>query len=73
MKLEDQEKLLSLFNEGFSIHIQQVYVTGMVTDIFKNEEGKLCYADDAFDDFPLEEVSSSEVTVYKEIDDWKWF
>ena len=72
MKTEKQDQLLKLYDEGYSIKINSIYVSGMVFSMHKREDtGEIVYSDDVFSDRPLNEVSTNEVDVYQQIDDWE--
>jgi len=69
MKIENQEKLLALFEKGYSIHINNGYVTEMAYEIAKNNRGEILYSDSVFIDCSLEKIDESDVDVYKPIGD----
>jgi hypothetical protein len=69
LKLESQQKLKALFDEGCYVRISRRRSEGFVSDIFEDDFG-LCYSDDLGNGCPLSEVRESNVRVFKEVMDW---
>lgn len=77
MNIKDQEKLYDILNsrKGYSIKICSHYVDSFVHNIDPNqdEQGREIYQYDSevFSGRSLAEVSVSEVSVYKRVDNWQ--
>jgi hypothetical protein len=71
LKIESQQKLKVLFDEGCCIKIFRGAIEVLVSDIYEDRKSQLCYTDDASDEYcPLSGVRESNVRVFKEVIDW---
>jgi hypothetical protein len=69
LKIESQQKLKDLFNEGCYVRISRRRSEGFVSDIFEDDFG-LCYSNDWNRRCPLSDVREIDVRVFREVMDW---
>lgn len=71
MKIESQQKLKALFDEGCCIKIFRGAIEVLVSDVYENSKSQLCCTDNASDGYyPLLGIRESNVRVFKEVMDW---
>jgi hypothetical protein len=71
LKIESQQKLKALFDEGCCIKVFRGAIEVLVSDIYENTKSQICYTDEASDGYyPLSEVRESNVRVFKEVAGW---
>jgi len=84
MTKDQSQKLLQFYDSGYSVLISMGYVDGEAhvyeateatleenAGFHKNLElGDICFNSDVYAQYPLKDVSVSDVKVFKEVDEW---
>jgi len=84
MTKDQSQKLLQFYDSGYSVLISMGYVDGEAhvyeaTEATLEENagfhtnlelGDICFNSDVYAQYPLKDVSVSDVKVFKEVDEW---
>lgn len=72
MRIEAQEKLKRLFDQGFRVKVKPYgYVDGFVDRIYADKSGLLCYDSDMYCGCELFDIDESAVEVFKPVENWQ--